>query len=68
MDTYQNGSNKELRLKILLNLKKYGFKLPGPWLSIKMFWVDKYFGIKKEEALILVNWKNKNYEKYIRMK
>ena len=44
---------------------KYG----SPGYLLKMvFWVDNYFGIKKkEEALILVNWKSKKLWKSIPM-
>ena len=74
MDTYQSGPvTEELRLKIPSEFKKIWLQAEKevwePWLSIqdgylgrKIFW-DK----EKEEALILVNWKNKKLWKRISM-
>ncbi len=74
MDNYQNGLvTEELRLKVPSNFKdvwlKTEKKVWEPWLSIQdgflgrqIFW-DK----EKEEALILVNWKNKKLWKSISM-
>jgi len=74
MDTYQNGLvTEELRLKIPSEFKKIWLQAEKevwePWLSIQdgflgrqIFW-DK----EKEEALILVNWKNKKLWKSISM-
>ena len=72
MDNYQNGLvTEELRLKVPSKFKdvwlKTEKKVWEPWLSIQdgflgrqIFW-DK----EKEEALILVNWKNKKLWKSI---
>ena len=72
MDTYQSGPvTEELRLKIPSEFKKVWLQAEKevwePWLSIQdgflgrqIFW-DK----EKEEALILVNWKNKKLWKSI---
>ncbi|MDC3159190.1 TIGR03792 family protein [Prochlorococcus sp. AH-716-G10] len=74
MDTYQSGLvTEELRLKIPSEFKKVWLQAEKevwePWLSIQdgflgreIFW-DK----EKEEALILVNWKNKKLWKSISM-
>ncbi len=74
MDTYQSGLvTEELRLKIPSKFKKTWLQAEKevwePWLSIQdgflgrqIFW-DK----EKEEALILVNWKNKKLWKSISM-
>ena len=74
MDTYQNGLvTEELRLKIPSEFKNIWLQAEKevwePWLSIQdgflgrqIFW-DK----EKEEALILVNWKNKKLWKSISM-
>ena len=74
MDTYQNGLvTEELRLKIPSEFKKIWLQAEKevwePWLSIQdgflgrqIFW-DK----EKEEALLLVNWKNKKLWKSISM-
>ena len=74
MDDYQNGSVvEELRLKGPVKFKKMWLKAEKevwePWLTIQdgflgrqIFW-DK----EKEEALILVNWKNKSLWKNISM-
>ena len=74
MDTYQTGLvTEELRLKIPSELKKIWLQAEKevwePWLSVQdgflgrqIFW-DK----EKEEALILVNWKNKKLWKSISM-
>ena len=74
MDTYQNELvTEELRLKIPSEFKKIWLQAEKevwePWLSIQdgflgrqIFW-DK----EKEEALILVNWKNKKLWKSISM-
>ena len=74
MDDYQNGIVvEELRLKVPVKFKKIWLKAEKevwePWLTIQdgflgrqIFW-DK----DKEEALILVNWKNKNLWKNISM-
>jgi len=74
MDTYQSGPvTEELRLKIPSEFKKVWLQAEKevwePWLSIQdgflgrqIFW-DK----EKEEALILVNWKNKKLWKSISM-
>ncbi len=74
MDSYQNGLvTEELRLKIPSEFKKIWLQAEKevwePWLSIQdgflgrqIFW-DK----EKEEALILVNWKNKKLWKSISM-
>ena len=74
MDNYQNGLvTEELRLKVPSKFKdvwlKTEKKVWEPWLSIQdgflgrqIFW-DK----EKEEALILVNWKNKKLWKSISM-
>ena len=75
MDTYQSGFiTEELRLKIPSGLKEVWLEAEKiiwePWLSEQdgflgrqIFW-DK----DKEEALILVNWKNKKLWKSISMK
>ena len=75
MDNYQSGIViEELRLKVPSEFKdvwlKAEKKVWEPWLSIQdgflgrqIFW-DK----DKEEALILVNWKNKKLWKSISMK
>ena len=75
MNNYQGEIiTEELRLKIPSNFKEVWLKAEKevwePWLSIqdgylgrKVFW-DK----EKEEALILVNWKNKRLWKSIPMK
>ena len=75
MNNYQGEIiTEELRLKIPSNFKEVWLKAEKevwePWLSIqdgylgrKLFW-DK----EKEEALILVNWKNKRLWKSISMK
>ena len=75
MDNYQSGLvTEELRLKIPSEYKKIWLQAEKevwePWLSIqdgylgrKIFW-DK----EKEEALILINWKNKRLWKSISMK
>ena len=72
MDTYQGELvTEELRLEIPSNFKEVWLKAEKevwePWLSIqdgylgrKIFW-DK----EKEEALILVNWKNRSLWKSI---
>ena len=72
MDNYQNELiTEELRLKIPSEFKKVWLKAEKevwePWLSIQdgflgrqIFW-DK----EKEEALILVSWKNKKLWKMI---
>ena len=74
MDSYQSGLvTEELRLKIPSKFKKVWLQAEKevwePWLSIQdgflgrqIFW-DK----EKEEALILVNWKNKKLWKSIPM-
>ena len=74
MDNYQDGFvTEELRLKVPSKFKdvwlKTEKKIWEPWLSIQdgflgrqIFW-DK----EKEEALILVNWKNKKLWKSISM-
>ena len=74
MDTYQSGPIiEELRLKIPSKFKKIWLQAEkevwDPWLSIQdgflgrqIFW-DK----EKEEALILVNWENKELWKNISM-
>lgn len=74
MDNYQNELiTEELRLKIPSEFKKVWLKAEKevwePWLSIQdgflgrqIFW-DK----EKEEALILVSWKNKKLWKMISM-
>ena len=75
MDNDQSGLvTEELRLKIPSEFKKIWLKAEKevwePWLSIQ----DGYLGRKifwnkeKEEALILVNWKNKKLWKSISMK
>ena len=75
MDKYQDELvTEELRLKIPSEYKAVWLKAENdvwePWLSIqdgylgrKIFW-DK----EKEEALILVNWKNKRLWKSISIK
>ena len=75
MNNYQGEIiTEELRLKIPSNFKEVWLEAEKevwePWLSIqdgylgrKVFW-DK----EKEEALILVNWKNKRLWKSISMK
>ena len=75
MNNYQGEIiTEELRLKIPSNFKEVWLKAEKevwePWLSIqdgylgrRVFW-DK----EKEEALILVNWKNKRLWKSISMK
>ena len=72
MDNYQSGLvTEELRLKVPSEFKDVWLqtekKVWEPWLSIQdgflgrqLFW-DK----EKEEALILVNWKNKKLWKNI---
>ncbi len=74
MDTYQSEPvTEELRLRIPSEFKKVWLQAEKevwePWLSIQdgflgrqIFW-DK----EKEEALILVNWKNKKLWKSISM-
>ena len=75
MDNYQSQSiTEELRLEIPSKYKEIWLKAEKevwePWLSVqdgylgrKIFW-DK----EKEEALILVNWKNKKTWKSISIK
>ena len=74
MDNHQSGLvTEELRLKIPSEFKDVWLKAEKevwePWLSIQ----DGYLGRKifwdkdKEEALILVNWKNKKLWKSISM-
>ncbi len=74
MDTYQSGLiTEELRLKVPAEFKDIWLKTENkiwkPWLSSQdgflgrqIFW-DK----EKEEALILVSWKNKKLWKSISM-
>ena len=74
MDKYQGGIvTEELRLEIPSQFKEVWLKAEKevwePWLSIQdgflgrqIFW-DK----EKEEALILVNWKNKGLWKSVSM-
>ena len=74
MDTYQSGPvTEELRLRVSADYKDIWLKTEKeiwePWLSIQdgfmgrqIFW-DK----EKEEALILVTWKNKKLWKNISM-
>jgi len=74
MDNYQiNGVIEELRLKVPADIKAVWLnaekEIWEPWLSSRegflgrqLFW-DK----EKEEALILVNWKNKKFWKSIPM-
>ncbi len=74
MNDYKSGLiTEELRLKVPSDLKKAWLeaekKIWDPWLSIQdgflgrqLFWDEN-----KEEALILVNWKNKKLWKSISM-
>ena len=75
MDNYQSGFvTEELRLRVPSKFKDVWFKTEKkvwePWLSVQdgflgrqIFW-DK----EREEALILVNWKNKKLWKSISIK
>ena len=66
MENYQNGIViEELRLEIPSNFKEVWLKAEKqvwePWLSSQNGYLGRqiFWDAKKEEALILVNWKNK---------
>ena len=72
MDDYQNELvTEELRLKIPSQFRKIWLKAEKeiwePWLSIQVGFLGRqiFWDKEKEEALILVNWKNKNLWKSI---
>ena len=75
MDDFQNGLvTEELRLKVPSKFKdvwiKAEKKVWEPWLSVQDGFLGRqiFWDQKKEEALILVNWKNKKLWKSISMK
>ena len=75
MDTYQTGLvTEELRLKIPSEFKEIWLKAEKevwePWLSMQDGYLGRliFWDEAKEEALILVNWKNKKLWKSILMK
>ena len=72
MDTYQSGLvTEELRLKVPSKFKdvwlKTEKKVWEPWLAIQDGFLGRqiFWNKEKEEALILVNWKNKTLWKSI---
>ena len=74
MDTYQSGLvTEELRLSIPSEFKKVWLQAERevwePWLSIQEGFLGRqiFWDKEKEEALILVNWKNKKLWKSISM-
>jgi len=74
MDNDQTGPvTEELRLKIPSKFKKIWLQAEKdvwePWLSIQDGFLDRqiFWDKEKEEALILVNWKNKKLWKSISM-
>ena len=74
MDNYQSGLvTEELRLKIPSEFKKTWLQAEKdiwePWLSIQDGYLGRqiFWDKEKEEALILVNWKNKKLWKSISM-
>ncbi len=74
MDNYQSGIViEELRLKVPSKFKdvwlKAEKKVWEPWLSIQEGFLGRqiFWDKEKEEALILVNWKNKKLWKSISM-
>ena len=75
MDNDQSGLvTEELRLSIPSELKKVWLQAEKevwePWLSIQEGFLGRqiFWDKEKEEALILVNWKNKKLWKSISMK
>ena len=61
---------EELRLKIPMEFKKFWLDAEKKFgnhgfLSKKVIWVGNYWDQKREEGLILVNWKNKQLWKEI---
>ena len=75
MDKYQGQLvTEELRLKIPSEFKTVWLKAENevwePWLSIQDGYLGRqiFWDKEKEEALILVNWKNKRLWKSISMK
>tara|TARA_B100000579_G_scaffold429954_1_gene442549 strand:+ start:600 stop:1046 length:447 start_codon:yes stop_codon:yes gene_type:complete len=75
MDNYQSGIIiEELRLKVPSKYKeewlKAEKKIWQPWLSVKDGFLGRqiFWNKEKEEALILVNWKNKKLWKSISIK
>ena len=75
MDTYQNEFViEELRLKIPLDFKEAWLEAEGniwePWLSKQEGYLGRqiFWNKEKEEALILVNWRNKKLWKSISIK
>ena len=75
MDTYQNEFViEELRLKIPLDFKETWLEAEGniwePWLSKQEGYLGRqiFWNKEKEEALILVNWRNKKLWKSISIK
>jgi len=74
MDNYQNTPiTEELRLKVPSKFKEVWLKAEknvwDPWLSMKEGFLGRqiFWDKEKEEALILVNWKNKKLWKSIPM-
>ena len=75
MDKYQSELvTEELRLEIPSQFKEVWLKVEKevwePWLSIQEGYLGRqlFYDKEKEEALILVNWKNKKLWKSISMK
>ena len=74
MDNYQNTPiTEELRLKVPSKFKEVWLKAEknvwDPWLSMQEGFLGRqiFWDKEKEEALILVNWKNKKLWKSIPM-
>ena len=75
MDNYQSGLvTEELRLKVPSEFKEVYLeaerKVWGPWLSSQDGFLSRqiFWDKEKEEALILINWKNKKLWKSISMR
>ncbi len=73
-DTFQNQFiTEELRLKVPADLRKLWLEAEKnvwePWLSIQEGYIGRqiFWDKEKEEALILVNWKNRKLWKSISM-
>ena len=74
MDNYESGFiTEELRLKIPFEFKKFWIEseknIWEPWLSKQEGYLGRqlFWDEKREEGLILVNWKNKKLWKEISM-
>ena len=74
MDNYESGFiTEELRLKIPFEFKKFWIEseknIWEPWLSKQEGYLGRqiFWDKKREEGLILVNWKNKKLWKEISM-